>query len=357
MKNITPTQWFLIAIFLVIGYWIFSDGDQEEKKRLSTAENAPIGISDSLDAEAIARLGVDLTEHLNPELIPALIAEAMKETSSSGVGEADFVRALVSNVSNKIKDISTIDLNNDGLADPVIVIPKDIGEGQEFLQLSILVPDPNEVSTYPSTSDQEAWRDIVENKSIEIMTASAIKQNDEKMVMQSTPNPQMYQQSGSEPRHYHHESSLSSILMTSMMMHYLFTPRFYGFGYMPYGGYTPAPVTTVQRTRVAKTANLSKAQPSVSAAKTVSGKDATSSFKKTPTQSLNQIKTSQYKARNSNKALRSGGFGQSSNSNLQRSEPLRTPQKRTYQSPSRKSFGGSRSFGGSKRSFGGFRRR
>ena len=66
----------------------------------------------------------------------------------------------------------------------------------DFMVFSILIPDPSEVSVLPSGSDQEAWRDIAENKSIEIMTASVVRGSEDQLTMQSSPNPQMYQSSG-----------------------------------------------------------------------------------------------------------------------------------------------------------------
>ncbi|MFZ9065141.1 MAG: hypothetical protein ACO22U_15995, partial [bacterium] len=160
-----------VVVILGVGWLIFggSEPDRNEVVNYSNSD-VPIGVSDTLNEEAVNRLGVDLTDNLDPQLVPVVVAEAMKEATEAGVSEADFIPSLVSKISNKIRDISTIDLNADGLADPILVMPASASSDQEFIQFSIKVPDPAEVSELPPGSDQEAWRDIAENKSIEIMT-------------------------------------------------------------------------------------------------------------------------------------------------------------------------------------------
>lgn len=352
VKTLFSTKGLLIAIFLLMGYWIFFGGTKkEEPPKVSYQPQKPVvGVSDSLNQEAIDRLGVDLTEHLDPKLVPPLVEQAMKETAEAGVKEQEFVQVAVSNVSNKIRDISTIDLNNDGIADPILVLPQNIADGAEHMQLSIRVPDPAEITTLPPGSDQEAWVDIAENKSLEVMTASAIKQDDQNMLMQAAPNPQVY--SGSHPPYYHHYSPLSTMLMTSLMMHWMFAPRFYGpgFGYGYYGA--PARTTSVVRQNKAGAAsNLREAKGSTSAGLNSKGQSvAANNFKKVPPKSLNQIKSTQFKSRNAAATNRAGGFGKTSSSAASQKTI------RPSQGASRKSFG---NFGrsSSRKSFGGFGRR
>ena len=128
------------------------------------------------------------------------------------------------------------------------------------------------VSTLPPGSDNQAWRDIAENKSIEIMTTSVVRGSGNELNMQSTPNPEMYQSAAGTPYppYYGAGYSMTSLLMTSMMMSMLFRPPFmwgggFGYGY-GYGG--PMAVSTVQNRRGATTSALRKADPSYSAAKT-----------------------------------------------------------------------------------------
>jgi len=357
VKKIFSTKGILIAILLLMGYWVFSGGNNKTTKNAPIsydAGNVPIGVSDSLNQAAIDRLGVDLTENLDPKLIPALIADSIKTTSESNLSEKEFMPALVSNISNKIRDISTIDLNADGLADPVLVVPQGDSSGGEFLRFSIRVPDPEKVTTLPDSTNQDEWRDIVENRSIEVMTASAVKNGESDLTMQSTPNPQVYQSSGTAyPNYYRHSPSMSSILMTSMMMHWMFTPRF-GYGGFGGGFGSPMSVSTVTRTRGATTSGLSKAAPSSTSAKTASGKNVSNrNFKKTSPKSLNKAKTAQYKKSNANRASRSGGFGKTQAAK-QRASASRPSSRSSVQkrSPARRGgFGNSRS---RSRGFGGF---
>ncbi len=334
VQGIFSTKGILIAIFLLIGYWVFFRGDERPQRTTFLPERTVVGVSNTLNQSAVEDFNVDLSEHLDPKVVPALVEQAMKETVNSGAQEKEFAQTLVTKVSNKIREISTIDLNNDGIADPVMVIPQALAEDSENLLLSIRVPDPSEVKTLPKGSDQEAWVDIAENKSIEVMTTAAIKKNDQDMVIQTAPNKQLY--SGHNQPYYHHQTSLSSILMTSMMLNWMMAPRFYG-GYGGYGaGYAPRTTTVVRQNR--NTAGLSQANPSSTAAKNSKGQSIASSSKKVPPKSLNQIKSTQFKSRNAQKVGRSGGFGKSNSSVA--SQRSSTPRK-TFRSskPTRRSGG------------------
>ncbi len=346
IRNIFSTKGLLVIIGLLIVYWVFFKGDSKEEQAVYQPPKSVVGVSNVLNQEAIEKLGVDLTEHLDPKLIPALVEQSMKEAVDSGAKENEFIQVLVSKASNKIQEMSTIDLNNDGFSDPVLVIPQNVTEGQEHMLLSIRVPDPAEVSILPAGSDQEAWADIAQNKSIEVMTTAAIKESDQNMVIQSSPNPQMY---ASHPPYYHHYPSFTSILMTSMMLNML-APRFMGPGMFGGYGYAPTQTTVIRQNRDGTSSNLKQANGSNTAAKSANGQSiASNNFKKVPPKSMNQIKTSQFKARNSQRAAGAGGFG--------KSQAAAATQKPAA-SPSRKSFSNQRkssgSFGSSRRSFGGF---
>ena len=368
-QRLFSTQGLLIAIFLLMGYWIFFGGDEKAEQPQSSipaktetqadasSQNTIVGISDSLNQEAIDRLGVDLTEHLDPKLVPPLIEQAMKETAQAGVQAQEFVQAAMSNISNKIRDISSIDLNNDGFADPVLVVPQNVTDGAEHMVLSIRVPDPAAVSNLPAGSDQEAWVDIANNKSIEVMTASAIKQDDQSMTIQSAPNPQVY--SGAHPPYYHHYSPLSTMLMTSLMMGWMMSPSFYGPG-LGYGHYGAPSRTTssVSQNRAATASNLTSARGSNAAALNSKGQAvATNNFKQVPPKSLNQIKSTQFRSREGASAARTGGFGRDSAAGTSQSAvrpSQRSSNSQTIRPSQRKSF--SSSFGRSGSSRKGFGR-
>ena len=241
LQKLFSTQGILTAILILGVYWVFF-GEDKTRDNVGynfSSQNVPIGVSNQLNSKALEKLGIDLTEHLDPKLVPAITSEALKEATQANVSEEKFLPTLVSIISNKIRDISTIDLNEDGIADPVLIVPQTETGDSDFLVFSILIPDPSEVNVLPSGSDQEAWRNIAENKSIEIMTASVVRDSGDQLTMQSAPNPQMYQSSGAPyPPYYGTGYSMTSLFMTSMMMSMLFRPPFmwgggfgYGYGY------------------------------------------------------------------------------------------------------------------------------
>ena len=217
LEKLFSTQVILTAILILGIYWVFFGEDKSRGSSVSryTSQNIPIGISDQLNPEAIEKLGIDLTDNLDPKLIPAITSEALRETTQANVSGDSFLPTLVSKISNKIRDVSTIDLNEEGIADPVLVVPQTKSGDSDFLVFSILVPDPSEVSTLPPGSDNQAWRDIAENKSIEIMTASVVRGSGNELNMQATPNPEMYQSAGTPyPPYYVAGYSMTSLLMT-----------------------------------------------------------------------------------------------------------------------------------------------
>ena len=345
MKNLFSTDFLLVVIIILGAYWLFFKDDESSRQNFYVSSNVPIGVSDSFNQQAIEKLGLDLTENLDPRLIPDLMTEAMRETVQAKPSEKDFLPTLVNRVSNKIRDISTIDLNEDGIADPILVVPNQESSGTDHLVFSILVPDPSEVTTLPPGSDQAGWRDIAENKSIEIMTASAVKSAEDQMTVQSAPNPQMYQSAGTPyPPYYSTGPSLTSIFMTSMaasmMTNWLFMPS-YGMGYGYYNS-QPRGVSSVQQNRSAATSSYNRAQSSSSAAKTMGGNSvAANKFRSTSNKSMNQIKSSRY--RSANRKGSATGFGRTQTSQrkapaVRRQAPSRS--RSLFRTPRRRSFGG-----------------
>lgn len=345
MKQLFSTQGLLTIIALLGIYWVFfGEDDQQASRRMASSGNAVVGVSNQLNPEALAKLGIDLSEHLDPQIVPALMSDALKETTQANVSEQDFLPTLASNISNKIQGVSTIDLNGDGLTDPVLVMPQSEQSGDEYLVFSILVPDPSEVSSLPAGSNQSAWLDIAEHKSIEVMTASVVKKGGEELAMQASPNPQMYNSTGTPyPPYYSYTPSLTSMFLTSfsasMLANYLFMPRYP----MGFGGYmgSPRAVSTVQSNRSSRTAGLSKANGSSTPARTASGKSvAGNKFKPTSTKSLNKVKSSQFRA--ANRVKSSGGGFASSRSTGKSSKSFSQPtRRRSFGTATRRS----RSFG------------
>jgi len=355
LEKLFSTKVILLGIFILGLYWIFfgEDKNKESARFNYSSQNMPIGVSSQLNEIAIQKLGIDLTDHLDPKLIPTITSEALRETSQAKVSDTEFLPTLVSKISNKIRDISTIDLNEDGIADHIIIMPQTEKSDTDFLVFSILVPDPSKVSLLPSGSDSEGWKDIAENKSIEIMTSSVVRSSGENLTMQSTPNPEMYQ-SASNPYAPYYSSgySMTSLFMTSMMMSMLFRPPYiwgggFGYGY-GYGG--PMAISSIQNRRESSISKMRKASPSLTATKTASGKSVSSNkFRSTSKKSLNNIKSTKFRA--NNRKISGGSFGKSLNSQR---KPAVSNRRRTL--PRKKfSFGGSRRRGGF--GFGGFGRR
>ena len=354
LEKLFSTQIILLGIFVLGLYWVFfgEDNNTESARFNYTSQNIPIGVSDQINIEAIEKFGIDLTKDLDPKLIPSITSEALKETSQANISEKEFLPTLVSIISNKIRDISTIDLNEDGITDHILIVPQTENANGEYLVFSILVPDPSKVSLLPSATDKEGWEDIAKNKSIEIMTSSVIKSTEEQITMQSTPNPQMYNSSGTSYSPYYSSGySMGSLFMTSMMMSMLFSPPYFwggGFGYgYGYGG--PMAVSSIQNRRGPNISRMKKASPTMSSAKTFRGKNVSSNkFRSTSKKSLTNLKTTKFRA--ANKKISGGGFGKNIKSQRKKS----FSQRRTI--PRRKfSFGGSRRRGGF--GFGGFGRR
>ena len=355
LEKLFSTKVILFAIFILGLYWVFFGEDKnDESARFNyTSQNIPIGVSNQLNEIAIQKLGIDLTEHLDPKLIPSITSEALKETSQAKVSDSEFLPTLVSKISNKIRDISTIDLNEDGMADHIIILPQTEKGDTDFLVFSILVPDPSKVSLLPSGSDKESWKDIAENKAIEIMTTSVVRSSGENLTMQSTPNPEMYQSPGGAHSPYYSSGySMTSLFMTSMMMSMIFRPPYiwgggYGYGY-GYGG--PMAISSIQNRRESSISKMKKASPSSIATKTASGKSVSSNkFRSTSKKSLNNIKSTKFRA--AKRKTSGGGFGNKLNSQR---KPAVSNRRRTV--PRKKfSFGGGRRRGGF--GFGGFGRR
>ena len=103
MKQLFSTQGLLTIVALLGIYWVFFGEDKQESRRVASSGNAVIGVSNQLNPEALAKLGVDLSENLDPQIVPALMSEALKETTQANVSEQDFLPTLASNISNKIQ--------------------------------------------------------------------------------------------------------------------------------------------------------------------------------------------------------------------------------------------------------------
>ena len=102
LEKLFSTQVILTAILILGVYWVFFGEDKNSDSSLSsyTSHDIPIGVSDQLNPKAIERLGIDLTENLDPKLIPAIASEALRETTQANVSKDSFLPTLVSKISN-----------------------------------------------------------------------------------------------------------------------------------------------------------------------------------------------------------------------------------------------------------------
>ena len=71
MKQLFSTQGLLTIVALLGIYWVFFGEDKQESRRMASFGNAVIGVSNQLNPEALAKLGVDLSENLDPQIVPA----------------------------------------------------------------------------------------------------------------------------------------------------------------------------------------------------------------------------------------------------------------------------------------------
>jgi len=299
---------------------------------------------------------IDLSEMLDVSKLPALVQAAWEEGLATKKTKEELQKIVVQKISEKVQAISTVDLNADGNADPVLVIPD--GD-EEQMTYSFRVPDPKDVTEYPPLSDSKAWQDISESKSVELASVSviprAINGKVEKMDVEARPS------SGFYPNQPYYTSSFTSNLLTYMIVRDMFfRPLWFGPSYFGWYGsyYRPMSVSQVASTRTVT--NYSSGSSSWNRAKTDSGKIPTAS-KGSELASQKSFSTAKDMRA---KSTTSGGFGRSSSSSSsswghksgQTASGSRAPASGGFgRSSSSSSSGSSRGWFSSKSSGGGFR--
>jgi hypothetical protein len=291
---------------------------------------------------------LDLSKDLDASLLPDLISKCYEEGLQAGSKGDDLQRFVVRKLSEKIREISTIDLNGDGTTDPILVIPE--GD-EEQMTFSVRVPNPDEVKSYPPFSDASAWQDIGQNKSVEVVAVTAVPKSSSGKVssleFESRPSSAYY----SSSQYYHH--SLASNYLSYMVMRDLFfRPHWYGPSYYGwYGGYyRPYRVSRVYSSRRTVTRRYSSGKGSYNRLRTSSGT--------IPNRSKGAklaSKKSFSSARNVRKNLKSGGFGRSASKGSSRGSFGRKTSRSKPSTSRRSSRGSSRGLFSSRSSGGGFR--
>lgn len=212
---------------------------------------------------------IDLSKDLDASKLPDLIKEAYVDGAKKKLKGEDLQRFVVRQLSERIREISTIDLNGDGVTDPVLVIPEGDDEQMTF---SIRVPDPAEVPKYPELSNASEWQDIATNKAIEVVALTAMPQVDAGQVkgldFESRPNPHFYSNSS-----YYRASHTSDLLRYMIIRDMFFRPMWFGPSYYGwYGGYySPYSVRSVYNSRTTKLSRYSSGQSNFGRMSTRSG--------------------------------------------------------------------------------------
>jgi hypothetical protein len=212
-----------------------------------------------------------------------------------------------------VRQISTIDLNDDGTVDPILVKPEAV-EGEQYMLLSLRVPAPG-AYPLPAANDAGGWKKV-EQLEVATMTVSL---NDKALTVQAQGNKHMYPNSaGNHYAAHDRSSSFLQMYMGMRMMEWMFFPRYYGFygaGY-GYGMYRPMPVGTMMGRRGAATSRYSSSRASqTSSIRSRSGATPTSQYSRTYSKqapkSLNQVRSTRSFQRRQAATSRAGGFGRS----------------------------------------------
>ncbi|MCZ6628900.1 MAG: hypothetical protein O7E56_11820 [SAR324 cluster bacterium] len=339
-------HWFLIIAVGVVVYVLTRGGD-EQFAATSRIDYDRLAVSQGMTSEASA---LDLAKDLDIALLPDIGKQVIREAAQRGLQKQAFVEHVIQEVGNRVREISTIDLNNDGTVDPVLIKPEAV-EGEQYMLLSLRVPAPKSYPL-PAASDTAAWKKV---ETLEVATMT-VALNNKELTVQAQGNQHVYPNSSGN--HYvAHDRSASFLQMYigMRMMSWMFFPRYYGFwgpGY-GYGMYRPmgVPMAMGRRGGMISSRGYSSSSASRSSAvRSRSGATPRSQYSRTYSskapKSLSQVRSSRSFQRRSSTGTRGGGFGRSATRSSSRS---------FSRSTSRSSGGFGRGFGRSSFGGGGFR--
>lgn len=320
--NFIKSNFIFLGVVLLVVIAIFYAMFSSSKSDLPGA----VGPSNNANGVSVKGGKIDLTGALDPSVIPGMVEGYYVAGARKKLEGQKLVEYVMQELQKGVEEISLVDLDKDGNADQIYVVPS--GD-EEHLTLSVRVPDPDKVATLPTDGSEASVnliQDIAENKCIEIVsvtvTPKLINNKIEGFNIQSEPNQHLYE---SSPRYYHHYSPHSA-LYGYLMVRTLFGPPlfwgrgyYYGYGGYYRGGYRPMAVSRVSRTRTSRMSSLSgnRAKSSSGGMKTSSGKtlSSRSASAKTAPKSVSNYKSSTVKARASSSSRgKSSGFGRSSSS-------------------------------------------
>ena len=303
---------FLIIAVVALG-WVFLRGGEDKFAGQAAIDYDRLAVSQGLTEQAV---GLNLAADLDVSLLPELGKQVIREAAQKGLKEQAFLQEVIVEMSNRVREISTIDLNADDVVDPILIKPEP-QEGEQYVLLSIRVPAPD-AYPLPEAKDGAAWKEV---ETIEVATMS-VAFDQKTLTVQAQGNQHAYP--GSAGQHYSVHDRAPSFLqmyMTMRMMEWMFFPRYYGFwgpGY-GYGMYRPmgVPMMTSRRAGAISNRNYQRAPGTASSSIRTRGGGAPTSqysraFSKNPPRSLNQLKSSTAFQRRQASKLRAGGFGRTS---------------------------------------------
>jgi hypothetical protein len=305
------STWFLIAAVAMIGYVIFSGGERRYARRAVPLDYDVVAVSQGLTPEAQA---LNLQDDLDVSLLPGIGRQAIRDAAQAGLREQAFLEAVLREVSERVREISTIDLNADGTADPILVRPEP-AQDEGYVLLSLRVPAPD-AYPLPAAGDAAAWKQV-ETVEVATMTVSLTKQE---LTVQATGSPYAYPDAAGQ--HYVVYDRSPSFLETYFairMLDWMFFPHYWGF-WGPgwgYGFYRPYAVPALRDARGGSIRSRGYERAAASPSAAVRGRSGAAPLSRyeranpgRPPRALSQLRASRrFAARTPGSALRSGGFG------------------------------------------------
>lgn len=306
------SHWFLIIAVVAIG-WVFLRGGEERYATVPRRQldYDTVAVSQGLTQQARA---LDLEKELDVSLLPGIGRQAIRNAAQAGLKEQPFLQAVLREVSDRVAEISTIDLNGDGTADPVLVKPEPAGD-EQYVVLSLRVPAQT-AYPLPPASDTAAWKKV---ETFEVATMT-VALTDKELTVEAQGNRHVYPQSHGQ--HYYAHDRQPSFLQTYLairMTQWMFFPRYYGFYGMGmgYGYYRPMGVPMRVSRRAGAISSRGYRSASSASSPVVRGRSGAAptsaysrNFRNSPPRSLNQLRSSRSFARRQGAgAVGRGGFG------------------------------------------------
>jgi hypothetical protein len=301
-----PHHWLLIIAIAVIAWFVLRD-DEPRRRALNYDQ---LAVSEGLTAEAEA---LDLSDDLDVSLLPDIGRQVIRDATRQGLREQAFLQYVLREVSNRVREISTIDLNGDGVTDPVLVKPEP-QEGEQFVLLSIRVPAPD-AYPLPEARDTDAWKDV---DSVEVATMT-VALDPQALTVQAQGNSHLYP--NAPQQHYVVQDTVPSFLsmyFAMRMLDWMFFPPMWGF-WGPGWGYAyhvpqPVPDTRAARTEALSRGDYQRASPrSTSAIRARGGAAPTSQYSRLYAnqrpRALSQLGSSTAFSRRAGGPVAAGGFG------------------------------------------------